>query len=80
MIKEEFNKAFGQYLKQVRTEKGLSQMDIASSVGVNPQNISAIERGEVSPTFYWIVKLCKCIEIEPKDFLNNFFNYMKLQK
>jgi len=75
MNKDEFNKLFGNYVKKIRIERGLSQMDVASSIGVNPQNISAIERGEVSPTFFWIVKLCENLEIEPNQFISSFFEY-----
>lgn len=73
MDKAEFNKLFGDYLKKTRTEKGLTQLDLASIMNVNPQNISAIERGEVSPTLFWIHKLALALKINTNDFLNQFY-------
>lgn len=73
MDKAEFNKLFGDYLKKIRTEKGLTQLDLASIMNVNPQNISAIERGEVSPTLFWIHKLASALKINTNDFLNQFY-------
>lgn len=73
MDKAEFNRAFGSYLREVRTERKLSQIDVASMIGVNPQNISAIERGQVSPTLFWITKLCEGLKIEPGELLNLFY-------
>ena len=70
----EFNKTFGSYLREVRIAKGLSQMDIASLVGINAQNISAIERGEVAPTLFWITKLCEGLKSDPQEFINLFYN------
>lgn len=71
--KAEFNKVFGNYLREIRTEKGLSQLDVASIIDVNPQNISAIERGEVSPTLFWVTKLCEGLKVEPQEFMNYFY-------
>lgn len=74
MDKAEFNVKFGLYLKKVRTEKGLSQSEVASLIAVNAQNISAIERGEVSPTLFWITKLCEGLQIDPKEFMIEFYD------
>ncbi len=76
MNKSQFNIAFGNYLKSIRLEKDFTQMDLASLIGVNPQNISAIERGEVTPSIYWIFNLSKCLDISFKDFLSGFSDYL----
>jgi transcriptional regulator with XRE-family HTH domain len=75
MNKSQFNIAFGNYLKSIRLEKGFTQMDLASLIGVNPQNISAIERGEVTPSIYWIYNLSKCLDISFKHFLSEFSDF-----
>jgi len=73
MTKSKFNKKIGNYLKSIRNDKGLSQMDFASLIGVNPQNISAIERGEVSPTLFWLHNLCEAIEMPQDKFFQEFY-------
>jgi putative transcriptional regulator len=37
-------------LKEIRTEKGLSQAQLAEMVGVSRNTISSIETGQFSPT------------------------------
>ena len=37
-------------IKEVRTEKGLSQVGLAQMVGVSRNTISSIETGQYSPT------------------------------
>lgn len=69
MDKSEFNKLLGEAIRKLRTSKGLSQQDLASEMNINFQNISAVERGEVSPTLFWISKLCECLEIELSQFV-----------
>lgn len=71
MDKSEFNKSIGVAIRKLRTSKGLSQRDLASEMNINFQNISAVERGEVSPTLFWISKLCECLEIELSEFVKD---------
>lgn len=78
MEKADFNKLFGSYLKNVRTKRGLTQLDLASMINVNPQNISAVERGEVAPTLFWIHKLATALKINPEILINEFYNSISI--
>ena len=49
-------------LKKVRTEKGLSQGELAGLVGVSRQTISSIENGQFSPTAKLALLLCIALE------------------
>ncbi len=73
MDKIVFNKAFGEHLKKQRVSKGLTQIDLASAMNINPQNISAIERGEVTPTILWIHRLCESLDIKVSVFIEEFY-------
>lgn len=42
---------FGKNLKRLRTERNLSQADVAQAVGIYQSMISAIENGERRPSF-----------------------------
>ncbi|MDE7020157.1 MAG: helix-turn-helix transcriptional regulator [Lachnospiraceae bacterium] len=44
-------------IKVARTEKDMTQKDLAEAVGVSRQTINAIEQGEYNPT----IKLCRAI-------------------
>lgn len=74
MNKSHFNKAFGEYLKTVRVSSGMTQFDLAIAMNINPQNISAIERGEVTPTLFWIHNLCVALKIDHKEFIQGFYS------
>ncbi len=45
-------------LKTARTEKNLTQKDLAELAGVTRQTINAIEKGEYNPTIKLCRKLC----------------------
>lgn len=44
-------------IKVARTEKDMTQKQLAEAVGVSRQTINAIEKGEYNPT----IKLCRMI-------------------
>ena len=45
-------------LKEIRTEKGLSQSALAEMVGVSRNTISSIETGQFSPTAKLALIIC----------------------
>lgn len=75
MEKSEFNKAFGKFLRAKREQKCWSQTDLACELGNNAQNISRIERGELTPTIYWLQKLAKAFECSASSLLAEFENF-----
>jgi transcriptional regulator with XRE-family HTH domain len=52
------DKIFGQVLKKLRTEKGLSQEEFAANVGLHRTYISQLERGLKSPSLGVMSKIC----------------------
>jgi len=70
--KESFNKKFGIYIANKRRQANLSQSKLASLIGNNAQNISSIERGEVSPTLFWLTKLAKAFDISLTQLIEEF--------
>ena len=74
-----FDKKFGLYVKKKRVEFRWSQVELADKLGNNFQNISRLERGEISPTFFWCYKLCTAFCIEMDELVKEFeFNPKKL--
>lgn len=49
-------------LKDIRTEKGLSQAQLAEMVGVSRNTISSIETGQFSPTAKLALILCIALD------------------
>lgn len=48
-------------LKMARTEKEMSQEDLAKAVGATRQTISMIESGNYNPTLKLAVAICKAL-------------------
>ena len=76
MDKNEFNKLFCQYLKYRRVLNGWSQTDLAAILGNNSQNISRIERGELTPTIFWFQKLANAFNSIPSEFMKDFEGFI----
>jgi len=73
MEKAEFNKILGQYIKTKRLQNKWSQATLADKLGNNYQNISRIERGELSPTLFWCLKLAEAFEMDLQTFIKEAF-------
>lgn len=49
-------------LKEIRTENGLSQAELAQMVGVSRNTISSIETGQFNPTAKLALVLCIALD------------------
>lgn len=54
-----------------RTEAGLSRKELAERVGVNPQTIGCLERGDYAPSLELGMKLARLFEV-PVETLFSF--------
>ncbi|MGO4994041.1 MULTISPECIES: helix-turn-helix transcriptional regulator [Jeotgalibaca] len=54
-------------LKVARTEKEMSQQQLADAVEVTRQTISAIERGDYNPTINLCINICKALGVTLND-------------
>lgn len=62
---------FGQVLKKIRLEKGLSQEQLADESGYHRTYVSLLERGQKNPTLKTIFQLSKALKINPSDLLQH---------
>ena len=54
-------------LKEIRLEKGISQAELAETVGVSRNTISSIETGQFSPTAKLALILCIALDQKFED-------------
>lgn len=59
----------GKNLKRIRTEKGISQGDIARVLDVGRSFITNIENGKTNPTLATIAKIAKAIDIPVRNLI-----------
>ena len=50
-------------LREIRKQKGLSQLDLMRATGIAPTDISALERGRSYPWPGWRKKLAKVLDV-----------------
>ena len=59
----------GENLKRIRTEKGISQGDIARALEVDKSFVSNIENAKTNPTLATIAKIAKAIGVSIDELL-----------
>jgi putative transcriptional regulator len=69
MKKEQLLKKLGTKVRAKRIEKGLSQVELANSIGKDQQSIQRLEAGNINPSFYYLFELSKGLEIELEELI-----------
>lgn len=64
------SQAFGEAIRQVRFEKGLSQEDAALESGIDRAYYGHIERASKSPTLTTVWKIAKALDTRPSELLS----------
>jgi len=71
-LNKQFDKQFGAFVKKKRLEKGWLQDDLASAIDNDYQNISRLERGNITPNLYWCHRLAEAFDMSISDFMKGF--------
>ena len=58
-----------QRLRNLRTQTGLTQVEIARRAGVSEDIVGKIERSETTPSLETLNNLCRALRISPSEFL-----------
>ena len=62
-------RAFGDVLRQLRTDRSLSQEELGDACDSDRTFVSMLERGLVSPTLRTIVKFSNALRIAPSEMI-----------
>ncbi|HLF12765.1 MAG TPA: helix-turn-helix transcriptional regulator [Gammaproteobacteria bacterium] len=57
--------AFGELLRELREERGLSQAQLALESELDQTFVSLLERGQRQPSLISLFALCSALEVEP---------------
>lgn len=68
--KQNILKKFGERIREIRKEKGLSQEELAHKADLHRTYIGMIERAEKNITLVNIEKIANALEISIKDIFN----------
>ncbi len=67
----EIKKKFGKKLKQLRTEKGISQESLALAADLDRTYIPSIEKGERNVSITVVEKLAKALDVSITEFFKD---------
>lgn len=62
-----FLKVFGQNVRKIRKDKGLTQEQLSNDLGMEISQISRIERGVVNTSILNITKIAQVLEIDIEE-------------
>jgi len=62
-------KRFGERIRTVRKQAGLSQEELAAACGLHRTYVGAVERGERNLSLLNIVQLARALRVKPADLL-----------
>lgn len=79
MEKQRYNILFGEFVRFKRSQKNMSQSDLADLMRNNFQNISRLERGLITPTLFWVRNLAEAFEFKLSDLIIEFEMFVKMQ-
>lgn len=66
--------ALGERIKVLREKSGLTQQELAETVGVeSPSYISKIERGMTSPSYELLTRIARALNVELKNLFDTNF-------
>jgi transcriptional regulator with XRE-family HTH domain len=61
---------FGSRVREIRTAKGVTQRELAFSLGMEISQISRIERGLINTGVLNIIHIAEFLQVSPKDFFD----------
>ncbi len=62
--KEIILKKLGARIREIRKDKGISQKELAHSIGKDQQSIQRLETGNINPSYYYLIEIANGLEIE----------------
>lgn len=60
----------GLKIKELRTQKGYTQLQLSTDIGIEKTNLSRIERGLTNPTFISLLNIAIALNIPVKELVD----------
>lgn len=72
MQKEKELKDIGDKVRLARLEKGISQTTLANKIGKDQPSINRLEKGNINPSYIYLLEVCEGLEISLSELLNSY--------
>lgn len=63
-------KKFGIKVREIRTREGITQRELAFSLGMEISQISRIERGLINTGVLNVLRIAEFLQVSPKEFFD----------
>jgi|Deesub1362A_J573_1020465.scaffolds.fasta_scaffold00077_102 transcriptional regulator with XRE-family HTH domain len=70
-IVQDINVQVGRFIKEARTSKGMSQMELARKIDVSYQQVQKYEKGISNISLFRLEQIAKALNVPVKSFLCN---------
>ncbi|HTK18280.1 MAG TPA: helix-turn-helix transcriptional regulator [Mucilaginibacter sp.] len=71
MKKEELLKDLGERIRTIRKEKGITQLQLAHSIGKDQQSIQRLEAGNINPSYIYLQEIADGLSITLLELLQS---------
>jgi len=69
MEKEVLLKKLGERIRDIRNEKGITQVQLAHSIGKDQQSIQRLEAGNINPSYYYLCEIAEGLKISIEEII-----------
>ena len=73
-MKSDLRPVFGKVLKELRTNKGLTQQRLGDYAGIDRAYISELERGKLMPSMETVFRLAVILKVKPQQIIELVYN------
>ncbi len=63
MKKQEELTILGEQVRKARMNKGMSQTELAHTIGKDQPSLNRLERGRINPSYIYLLEVCEGLEI-----------------
>lgn len=70
MKKEQLLNKLGDRIRKIRKEKGITQVELANSIGKDQQSVQRLEAGNINPSFYYLYEVANGLNVSLNELLD----------
>ena len=76
-VKNDLKAVFGTILRELRTNKELTQQQLADYAGIDRAYISELERGILMPSIETVFKIADVLKVKPQQIIEKVYDQFK---
>jgi putative transcriptional regulator len=65
--KEILLKKLGERIREIRKDKGITQVQLAHSINKDQQSIQRLEAGNINPSYYYLHEIAEGLNVKFED-------------